>query len=417
MKILYVLPYLPSPIRVRPFQIIRALSALGHRVTVVALEDEFATAGMVADLRAICDAVHLVPHPRLQGAIQATLALASPLPLWAAYCFSGVMERKLVEVVAADGFDVAHIEHLRAAHFVDAIAPLPVIIDAVDCLTALRAQMRDVGDSFLSRLLSWEEWSKLRSYEPRVYGVFPHITVTSAHDRAALMRLASGLPPITVISNGVDCDYFRPDAAIPPQADTLVFSGKMSYEANDAAARYLLTRILPRLRELRPATRVVVAGSRPSESLRALAARVGGVTVTGFVEDLRPFLSQASVAVCPMQIGAGIQNKALEAMAMGRPVICSPVAARALSGAVRAGAGVRVAETAVDFACACAEQLAAPTAETLRAGAAARAYVEREHRWPDAARAFVALYEAVIATPPRAASASSRIPTAGLTGS
>src|SRR4029453_10962363 len=94
---------------------------------------------------------------------------------------------------------------------------------------------------------------------------------------------------------------------------------------------------------------LILAGSGPSSALRTLAERAGGVTVTGFVEDLRPFLRRASVAVCPMRLGVGIQNKALEAMALERPTVASPLAARSLTGAERSGA-LRIAHTADEFA-------------------------------------------------------------------
>ena len=396
MKILYVLPYVPSPIRVRPYQIIRSLVSAGHQVTVVALADEFATADTITELQTICEAVHIIPHKKLQGTLQAALALPSPTPLWAAYCFSGTMERKLQELAASGQFDVAHVEHLRAAHFASALAPLPTVFDAVDCITALRKQMLDAGGSLSARLLSWEEWSKLRTYEPQAYRAFPQIAVTSAHDKSELQQLDNGLPPITVIPNGVDCDYFHPDESIVPDPDTLVFSGKMSYHANNDAALFLLTEVLPRLRRLRSGVKVLLVGSKPSDSLKSLAAQIENVTVTGFVEDIRPFLWQATLAVCPMRIGVGIQNKALEAMAVGRPVVCSPLAARALTEAVETQSGVQVGETADEFAQICAELLAAPSVKTASLGNAARAYVETRHQWSIAAQDFSRLYEKVI---------------------
>jgi glycosyltransferase involved in cell wall biosynthesis len=161
---------------------------------------------------------------------------------------------------------------------------------------------------------------------------------------------------------------------------------------NDDAARFLLTEILPLLRRERPHVRLILAGSGPSKGLRTLAERVGGVTVTGFVDDLRPCIRLAPVAVCPMRLGVGIQNKALEAMALGRPVVVSPLAARSLSGAEASGA-LRVAETAEEFARTCADWLTHP--ESARAaGAAARRYVEEHHQWARVARHFTGLYRA-----------------------
>lgn len=393
LRLLFVAPYVPSPIRVRSYQLIRHLLQQGHRVTVLALEDEFADAEASAEMEALGASVQVVPHPRWRAALHAMSALPTPTPLWAAYCRSAEMTRRLTQLSSSGAFDLAHVEHLRAAHFVSALSGLPTVFDAVDCIAALQRQLAQRA-GWRTKLLAWEEWVKLRGYEPRAYRAFDRIAVTSAYDAAELKRLESDLPPIRVVPNGVDLEYFQPGGA--PEPDTLVFSGKMSYRANDDAARFLAAEILPRLRRRRPGARLLIAGSSPSAGLQALAARDPGIEVTGHVTDLRPFLARARVAVCPMRIGVGIQNKALEAMAMGRPVVCTPIAGRALAGAERLGA-LRVAEDAEGFAAACAALLERPEAAE-RAGQEARRYVEGQHRWEDAAHSFVELYRAALAS-------------------
>lgn len=375
----------------RPWGIIRALTAAGYRVTVAALSDPFARPSDIRALRAVCDAVHIVAHDGRRAAARALLALPTPVPLAAAFCYSSPMNALLRRLAASGAFDVAHIEHGRAAHFAPFLAPLPLVFDAVDCLTALHKQMMHVG-SPSARLLAAEEWLKWRRYEPHICRRFAQIALTTETERAALLALTANLPPVTAIPNGVDGDYFHP-AGTAPEPDTVLFSGKMSYAANDDAAHLLLREILPRLRRLRPNVRVIVAGSEPTAALRALAARAGNVLVTGHVEDMRPFFGRAALALCPMRIAAGIQNKILEAMAMACPVVCSPRAAREFAPAVAANAGIRVARSADEWATICAEMLSAPPATRAARGNAAREYVLRHHRWEDAAAQFGKLYE------------------------
>jgi sugar transferase (PEP-CTERM/EpsH1 system associated) len=392
LRILYVLPYTPSPIRVRPYQIIRALARAGHQITVVALEDGFASKTTLQELKEVCDAVHIVPHSRIQAAANCLMALPTPRPLWAAYCHSPRMENLLRELVASGAYDVAHVEHLRAAHFASALGTLPRVLDAVDCITALRRQILDQCPVGPQKLLSYEEWLKLRRYEPSIYRSYSQVAVTSQQDAMDLATLApERLPPIEVIPNGVDLEYFSPLTDVRSITDTITFSGKMSYIANEDAAQFLLKEIVPYLRKLRPQVEVILVGSNPSTGIRELAKKTGGITVTGYVEDLRPYLSRAVVAVCPMRIGVGIQNKALEAMAMGRPVVATPLAGRALAGAVRTGS-IRLMENAEAFARACATLLANPN-EATEAGVAARRYIEEHHRWEFAAAHFIELYE------------------------
>jgi glycosyltransferase involved in cell wall biosynthesis len=308
------------------------------------------------------------------------------------------MARLVRELVAVASFDIAHVEHLRAAHFAPTLGRLPRVFDAVDCITALQRQMMARAESPVRRLLAWEEWSKLRRFEPCAYRPFDRLTVTSDFDASELCQLSRELPPLSVIPNGVDLTYFQPSEE-PPRPDVLVFSGKMSYKANEDAALYLAREIFPKVVARRPSAQLWIVGSSPTAEVQALAT--GNVRVTGFVEDLRPFLSQAALAVCPMRIGVGIQNKALEAMAMARPVVCSPIAARALGGAEKTGA-VRVAEDASAFADECVALLERPEA-ALQAGRAARRYVETRHPWRGAAERFVGLYRGVLSEKARAA--------------
>jgi glycosyltransferase involved in cell wall biosynthesis len=403
LRILFVAPYVPSPVRVRPYEVIRHLPRLGHRVTLVVVADGHgdspAPDTVPSELYAACDAVHVVPHPRWRAAANCLRALPTPEPLWAAYCRSPDMLRVVRDLAASGRFDVAHVEHLRAAFVAPALGGLPAVFDAVDCIADLQRQMKGFGGA-AARFVAWEEWAKLRRYEPRAYARFDRIAVTTRHEAESLSGLAATagvtLPPVTAIPNGVDLERFRPRPDVAPEPDTLVFSGKLSYRANDDAARFLLTDILPRVREKRPGARLLLVGAAPSPSLRALAARVGGVEVTRYVDDLGRELARARVAVCPLRIGVGIQNKALEAMAAGVPVVCTPLAGRAL-----AGAPVTVAEDAATLADVTAALLALPEAEWRDASRRARGYVEANHRWEDIALRFEALYRDALAEPRR----------------
>jgi glycosyltransferase involved in cell wall biosynthesis len=303
------------------------------------------------------------------------------------------MLAKLRELIQSHTFDAAHVEHLRAAHFAPALQSLPRVIDAVDCITSLRRQIFETAHSPSQKVLSWEEWHKLRRYEPKAYRAFHRVAVTSPHDLSALVALApTNLPPVEVIPNGVDTLYFSPKTDTFVDKNTLVFSGKLSYIANEDAARFLLLEILPRIRGVCPQAKLVLAGSSPSRALCDLAARAGNVQVTGYVSDLRPHIAGASVAVCPLRIGVGVQNKVLEAMAMARPVVATSLAARVLETQNRESGAYIIADGPDAIASACVGWLQNST-RAEQAGIHARQIVEDRFRWEATAQAFVRLYQ------------------------
>jgi glycosyltransferase involved in cell wall biosynthesis len=236
------------------------------------------------------------------------------------------------------------------------------------------------------------ELPRTEHYEAWLVWQFDAVLTTSAVDRDALARQAAayrdGWPPIHVLPNGVDLDYFRPEPAIIRDPATLVLTGKMSYHANVAMARYFVTEVMPLVWAGRPDARVLIVGKDPDRQVRALA-RKPAVTVTGTVPDLRPYLRQATIAVAPIIYGAGIQNKVLEAMACATPVVATPLAVRALSA--MPGRGLAVGHNTAELAGAILRLLDEPE-QRAAMGAAARAYVEVNHNWATGTESLNNLY-------------------------
>lgn len=402
MRVLFVAPYVPSLIRVRPYNFIRSLTALGCEVTVVALgvdgaaEDDAAR----AELLPHCRSVHIVPLSKREAALNCLISLPTTTPLWAAYCASRAMDKRLREIVEDGAFDIVHVEHLRAGNFINAFSDrLPTVYDSVDCLTTLQSQLMRARDrGLLSRTVSAWEHMKLCRYEPRLAARYGGVLVTSRRDAGYLASLAAAQNiafPIEVIPNGVDLDYFQPQPELASGEPALVFTGKMSYAANHDAALYFCREILPLIRTKHPGATLTIAGSGPRPDLAALAAQPdSGITVTGRVDDLRPFLARAAIAICPLRIGVGIQNKVLEAMAMGKAVVATPLAANGLESAA-AGTAVAVGEGAQEFAN-CVIDLLSNQAEAHSLGAHARAYVESNHDWSRAAANLMGVYQLAI---------------------
>jgi glycosyltransferase involved in cell wall biosynthesis len=266
------------------------------------------------------------------------------------------------------------------------------VLDAVDCLSLLwdrRSRDGSGPGSWAARL----EASRLRRYEAASLPRFSAVLASSAAEAASLTRIAGGVP-VAVVTNGVDAAYYDP-AAWAPAAPSILFWGIMRYGPNVEAAARLCTEILPLVRARHPLAEVLVAGSSPTRRVRSLA-RLPGVSVLGYVPDLRPLLAAAAVAVFPIRAAAGIQNKALEAMAAGLPAVVSCAVADAIGAT--AGRELLVGDSSAELAeHTCAILGRHRALDGMRR--AARALVEARFDWGEAADRLVAVYETALRAP------------------
>jgi sugar transferase (PEP-CTERM/EpsH1 system associated) len=185
----------------------------------------------------------------------------------------------------------------------------------------------------------------------------------------------AGAGAATVAGNGVDLDYFRPGDT--PTTVSCAFVGAMDYLPNVDGAVWFAREVWPLVRERFPTAEFRVVGRKPAPSVEALAS-LPGVVVTGSVPDVRPHVASAMVVVAPLRLARGVQNKVLEALAMGKPVVAAPPALAALRAVP--GVDVLAAETAAGFADAVCGLFANPE-RCRELGGAGRRYVERHHHW------------------------------------
>jgi len=401
VNILYVTPYVPSRIRTRPYNLIRALVGLGHRVTLLtAAGTSTEEQGQADELRNWGVRVEVFPIPLFRSLGNCLRALPTGEPLQAVYAYHPAMEQRLGELLREEPFDVVHIEHLRAARLVQAVMVVPTVYDSVDSISLLFEQTIQGGAQLRSRLMASIDLGRTRRYEADLMTRYDQVVVTSQRDKDALERLtrrylpAQAQPaPITVVTNGVDLDYFQPPEIQNPkpktQNPTIVFTGKMSYHANIAAVLYFAQEVLPRIWAKDPDVRFQIVGKDPPEAIRQLTTD-GRIQVTGTVDDLRPYLAQATVSVCPARYAVGIQNKVLEAMAMGTPVVSTPAGCAALEA--EEGHEVLVAGDEEALAEATLRVLSDTTLAS-RLSRAGRRYVEVHHSWKAGACRLEDLYE------------------------
>ena len=392
LRILFISPYVPSSIRVRPYNLIKYLAKQGHEITLLALIPPGEDTSTLDILRNWCHTVKTVPLPRWRTIWNAAWAIPTGLPLQAAYSQSPEMAVLIQETQQKAKFDVVHIEHLRGSELSHAINGTPIVYDSVDSITLLFEHVCASGPNLKSRLMARLDLARTRRYEGDLLNRYPRVLVTSPKDRDALVRLSTTPSPerFNVLPNGVDLEYFKP-LDVPRDPQTLVFTGKMSYHANIAAALDVAQHVMPLVWQQFPEAHFVIAGKDPSSSIQALTSD-HRIIVTGTVPDLRPYISKATIAVSPMRYGVGIQNKILEAMAMKTPVITTSKALTSLQANV--GTEILVADTSE----AVAQQVITLFKDQALAqclGEAGRRYVENHHDWNVAARNLEAIYREV----------------------
>lgn len=399
MNILFVVPYVPNLVRVRPYNLIKHLAARGNRVTVLTVWSSAQEQGDLAHLQQICHEVHAVSMPVWHSLVNSLLALPSRRkPLQSVYSWKPQL---VAHLNGQSPYDVVHVEHLRGSRYALHLrhhTQLPVVWDSVDCITHLFRQAASQSKNVTGRLRSWLDLERTAWYEGWLLDKFHHVLVTSPVDREALLSLkhnGSQPAPISVLGNGVDVDHFSPDPSVEREPATLVISGKMSYHANVTMTLHLVREIMPAVWQQRPEARLLIVGKDPTREIQALAENPN-ITVTGTVASLPPYLQRATVAVAPITYGAGMQNKILEAMSCGTPVVTTPQAVTSLS--LEPGRDLVVADTPESYAQAILDVLAQPQrqAELSRNG---RCYVEQYHHWPNVAARLETIYREAIALP------------------
>jgi len=406
MKLLFVIPYAPSPIRVRPFSIIRELAARGHRVTVAANWSDESEREHLRQLGKDVDQVWYEHLSRRRSVWNCLRALPSDKPLQSAYSWNprlaARIRRELLLATTEDPFDIVHVEHLRGAAYGLRLQSqakgrqrrgvAPIVWDSVDCISLLFEKASVGGRRLDSRLVTRFELGRTRGFERRLLAAFQHVLVSSPIDRQALLSLVPDgrTARISVLTNGVDLDRFSPPERNERVPNSIVLSGKMSYHANHSMVIHFIDRILPLIQAELPDVKLWIVGKDPAKSVRE-RGRQSGIEVTGEVPHIEQYLRTASLAAAPVLYGVGIQNKVLEAMACATPVIASSQAVSALE--TMPGRDLFIEDQPPEFARAAVELLRSPEkSEAL--GRAGRRFVERWHSWAMVAKSLEGIYSA-----------------------
>lgn len=386
MKILFVAAAIPAPDRkgyqVRLYhQMIRL--AERHRLTLCALDpDGISVPDLVRDA---CQEIVVVPISRREKLIGAARYVAK-LPLTVGYLQTPAMQAAVSRLATAGDYDLVHFQMIRMAPYARRVGRRATLVDLVDALSVNMVERAQTASVAIRPAVQLEA-RRLRRYERHVVPTFDRATIISGRDQAAI-----GSDNLVVLANGVEI----PQAPTDARRSGIVFSGNMSYFANEDAATWFIEQVLPLIRQQEPTAALTIVGRNPSEGLRAIAAR-HGATVTGEVPSTTAYLLNAAVAICPMRVGSGIPTKILEAMAAGAPVIATSKAAGGLPDDLIGL--VETADSAAQFAAAAIRMLRNPH-DARQIAETALDRVRREHSWERSVAHLEEIYQEVVTADP-----------------
>jgi len=375
LRILFLTSRFPFPPlrgdQVRAYHQIRILSRR-HDVTLLAVSAAAPAPEARAHMASLCPEVVVEPLTAaraLRGL--AGIALGDPRPVQT-LLYAAAGEGRVAAMIAAGGFDVVHAQLVRAAGWVPRARGVPLVIDLVDTLSA-SYRRRAILEPGWKRWALVREAARLARYESFLLAAADRCVVVSEAEREALGAAGAGA---VVDPNGIDLEAFPfvPARAVPAR---VVFVGNLGYAPNADGIVWFAHHVLAELRRRCPGAELLIVGPRAPRAVRRLAD-VAGVRVLGVVSDVHGALRNARVAVAPLRTGGGIQNKVLEAMAAGTPVVAT---SRAVAGiAARAGEHCLVADDPAAFAAAVAALLGDADLGA-RIAAAARALVTQRYSW------------------------------------
>ncbi|MCX5801655.1 MAG: glycosyltransferase [Candidatus Eisenbacteria bacterium] len=387
MRILFLASRLPFPPdrgdRLRAFHVMRSLSEAGHEIHLASFISSESERRSADSLRSFCKTLLLVEMSPLASWFSCAAALLGKTPLQVAYYKSGRMAGAVGALLEREKFDLIYVHLFRMAQYVRDERPEYALVDLTDVIS------REIERSLtfrrdLNRLIYAVELQRVRRFEASVASSFKECWVVSEREAEALRELC---PPanVRVVPNGVDLEKFRPCEIKP--GNIVSFVGHLGVPHNVDAVLHFYDVIFPLVLKEWPECKFQVVGPSAHRSLLPLKGD-SRVVMTGFVEDLNASLSSSSVFVAPLRYCAGLQNKVLEAMAAGVPVVATPCVNEGLGA--EPGEEILLASDPNAFA----EKVVSVLRDASlrnRIAANARKFVERRFSWQHATNRMAAI--------------------------
>jgi sugar transferase (PEP-CTERM/EpsH1 system associated) len=381
MKILVLDEEFPYPLntgkRIRSFNLLSRL-AQKHELRYLAYgtpNDDSYQASTNANMNPIAVASQIQKKAGIGFYYKLAMNLLSPRPYIVTSHYSKLFQQEVNRQTEQFKPDAIICEWTPYGVFVESISSTKKIIVAHNIESTIWQRYYENERSLLKRWYTSKQYRKVMAFENEVVGWVDGVTTVSEKEAAVIRQMRTGLN-VTVIDNGVDLSYFQPTQT-NLTGKKLVFTGSMDWRPNQDAVQYFADELLPVFKQQEPSIEATFVGRNPPEHINKLDG-VDGITITGTVDDVRPYIDQASAYIVPLRIGGGSRLKILEAFAMKKPVISTTVGAEGLD--VTDGENILLADDPETFVKRVRQVLSDPDL-ARRLGANGRKLVEQQYGW------------------------------------
>lgn len=343
-----VLPYPPdSGPKIKTWNVLKYLSKK-HQVTLVSFVRGDQSAE-INKLKEYCYEVHTIPINRsiFQDGLAMLRSFITKQP-WMMLRDDRVKMRRLIDQLATrTQFVIAHADQLNMAQYANRLQESHKVLDAHNALWLLYKRLAETMNNGPKKWLLERDWKLLKIYEGGICREFEAILAVSDEDKYALLQACECKREMIVIPIAVDTHELKP-VERQPDANHIVHVGTMFWPPNIDGIEWFIDQVYPLVRAQKPDIHFDIVGARPPQSLLDLNAKNIGINVTGYVENLLPYLQQTGVFIVPLRAGGGMRVKILEALAQGLPIVTTTIGCEGI--AVEHGKHLLIADTPEQFA-------------------------------------------------------------------
>jgi len=379
LNIVIVAPRFPFPLdkgdRLTIYHMLRYFSQR-HCVSLVCFLEPEQDAEWVEKVEPFCEQVVIVPLNKKRAYANCALGVIGRTPLQMHYYADPAMKQAVRSVIETQRPDLLYAHTIRMGQYIEPYTETPRVLAMQISMTLNYRRLAKQAKGIPSKVFHTLEYRKVRAYEGQFARKFDKVLLISKHDLEAIER-DRPVDNVFYSPHGVDFKFFSPDPDVKKEPASLIFTGNMSYAPNVDAARFFYDEILPLVRAEIPDVHWSIVGADPVPEIQAMG-ETPGITVTGRVPDLRDYMNRAQVAIDPLRVGAGLQNKVLEGMSMGLPMVVTSVANEGIQATD--GENILIGDNAQTFAD-YVVTLLQDAEHRRRLGVAARAFIAENWSW------------------------------------